>query len=229
MANDPAFIDFEDLDKIISVICYPTPSLVVKHVVSLKRKVPNKQNFGKEEERGCVFYYSLNNVNGLYLEYRGTILLEGHRNVASKEGASQYKKTCCYLDMKDFSSFLNRLDIVYSWLTGEQNKIIYQADSQGRPCKIIDISRKVAVSLSQSTYVAFKPCIIRDMSDVTYVGIAMGNVQGEITNFTASEFSSFRTMMHGLLPHLYLASNTLMGNAIQLSIYNKLKSFAEKR
>jgi hypothetical protein len=67
------------------------------------------------------------------------------------------------------------------------------------------------------------------MSDVTYEGVAMGNEQGEITNFTAPEFSSFRTMMHGLLPHFYLAGSTLMGNAVQLSIYNKLKSLAGKR
>jgi hypothetical protein len=216
--------DFDNLEKIISVVCYPSPSLTVKHIVTLIRKIPAKNN-KKEEERGYAFYYSLNkgNSTGLYLESRSSILLEGHRNTLNNEGVTNYKKISCSIDMKDVSNFLNRLDVAYNWLVGEQNKQIYLADVQGRPCKILDLTKKVVVSLSQSTYVAFKPCIIRDMSDVTYEGIAMGNEQGEITNFTASEYSSFRVQMQGLLPNLYLANNTLINNAIQLSIYNKLK------
>jgi hypothetical protein len=226
---DIASRDFDDLDKITAIVCYPTPSLVVKHVVSLKRKVPAKPGSkNREEERGCVFYYSLNDVNGLYLECRGSILLEGHRTVTNKDGIPQYKKTYCYIEMRDIAGFLNRLDIVYSWLTGEQNKSIYQADSHGRPCKILDGNKKVVVSLTQSAYVAFKPCIIRDISDMTYEGIAMGNEQGEITNFTASEFSSFRLQMHGLLPNLYMANSSLVNSAIQLSIYNKLDFLSKK-
>jgi hypothetical protein len=214
--------DFESLDKITSIVSYPSPSLVVKHVISLKRKMPAKNNKASEE-RGYDFYYCLNGTTGLYLECRSSIILEGHRNIISNEGGTTYKKVSCILDMKDVSNFLNRLDVVYNWLVGEQNKRIYLADSQGRPCKILDPSIKVVVSLTQSTYVAFKPCIIRDMSDVTYEGIAMGNEHGEIANFTAPEYSSFRIQMQGLLQNLYIANNTLINNAIQLSIYDKLK------
>jgi hypothetical protein len=221
---DELNMDFENLEKIISVVCYPSPSLTVKHIVSLKRKIPSKNN-KKEEERGYAFYYSLKGSTGLYLESRSSVVLEGHRNIINNDGGTTYKKISCSIDMKDVANFLNRLDVAYSWLIGEQNRQIYLADVQGRPCKILDQSKKVVVSLSQSTYVAFKPCIIRDMSDVTYEGIAMGNEQGEITNFTASEYSSFRIQMQGLLPNLYLANNTLINNAIQLSIYNKLKTF----
>jgi hypothetical protein len=226
---DITFKDFQDLDKITAVVCYPTPSLVVKHILSLKRKVPQKLgNTMRTEERGSVFYYSLNGVEGLYLESRGTILLEGHRSSPSGEGAYNYKKICCYLDGKDSGAFLQRLDVALSWLTGEQNKEIYLADSQGRPYKLLDSSKKIVASLSQSTYIGFKPCIIRDMNDVTYEGIAMGNEQGEITNFTASEFSSFRIVMHSLLPNLYLANSMLFNNAVQLGIYSKLQSFGKK-
>jgi hypothetical protein len=218
--------DFEHLEKIISVIGYPSPSLTVKHVVSLIRKVPPKNN-KKEEERGYAFYYTFNKGStGLYLESRSSIILEGHRNVINNEGGTTYKKIACIIDMKDVANFLNRLDVAYGWLVGEQNKQIYLSDVQGRPCKILDPSKKVVVTLSQSTYVAFKPCIIRDMSDVTYEGIAMGNEQGEITNFTASEYSSFRIQMQGLLPNLYIANNVLINNAIQLSIYNSLKALS---
>jgi hypothetical protein len=214
--------DFDNLEKITSVVCYPSPSLVVKHVVLLKRKIPGRNN-KKEEERGYGFYYSLNRASGLYLECRSSIILEGHRNIINNEGVTNYKKISCILDMKDIAGFLNRLDVAYEWLIGGQNKNIYLADSQGRPCKILDQSKKVVVTLTQSTYVAFKPCIIRDMSDVTYEGIAMGNEQGEITNFTASEYASFRIQMQGLLQNLYLINNTLINNAIQLSIYHEIK------
>jgi hypothetical protein len=220
--------DFNDLDKITGVICHPTPSLVVKHVISLKRKVSPKNNYQKEEERGYVFYYDFNNVKGMYLECRGQICLEGHRNVINNEGVTTTKKIVCYIEMKDIANFLNRLDVVYAWLIGEQNKEIYQADSQGRPCRILDPNRKVAVSLSQTAYVAFKPCIIRDMNDVTYEGIAMGTELGEITNFTASEYASFNIIMHGLLPNLYMANNTLINNAIQMMLFNKLSSIESK-
>jgi hypothetical protein len=218
--------DFDSIDKIISVVCYPSPSLTVKHMVSLIRKIPSRNN-RKEEERGYAFYYASNHgeKTGLYLESRSSIVLEGHRNVISNEGITTYKKITCTIDMKDIANFLNRLDVAYMWLAGEQNKQIYLSDAQGRPCKILD-PKKVVVTLSQSTYVAFKPCIIRDMSDVTYEGIAMGNEQGEISNFTASEYSSFRIQMQGLLPNLYLATNTIINNAIQLSIHNRLKTLS---
>jgi hypothetical protein len=218
-------MDFDHLDKIISVVCCPSPSLTVKHIVSLIRKIPARNN-KKDEERGYAFYYPLNQGErtGLYLESRSSILFEGHRNTINNDGSTIYKKITCTIDMKDTANFLNRLDVAYNWLVGEQNRQIYLSDVQGRPCKILDLSKKVVVSLSQSTYVAFKPCIIRDMSDVTYEGIAMGNEQGEISNFTASEYSSFRVQMQGLLPNLYLANNTLINNAIQLSIYNQLKT-----
>jgi hypothetical protein len=175
-----------------------------------------------------VFCYDFNNVKGMYLECRGQICLEGHRNVINKEGVSTLKKISCCIEMKDIANFLNRLDIVYSWLAGEQNKEIYQADSQGRPFRILTPDKKIAVSLSQTTYVAFKPCIIRDMSDVTYEGIAMGSELGEITNFTAPEYASFNTVMHSLLPNLYMANTALVNNAAQMVIYNKLSSLEQK-
>jgi hypothetical protein len=228
--DDIAYKDYEDLDRVTAVVCHPTPSLVVKHVITLKRKVMQKtgNNRAREEQRGSVFYYFSNDIHGLYLECKGNIVLEGHRVKQSNDGMPNYKKLYCYIDLKDVSSFLNRLDIAYSWLTGDINKRIYLADSHGRPCKILDPDKKVIVSLSQSTFVGFAPCIIRDMSDVTYEGIVMNSEQGEISNFTASEFSAFRVQMHGLMSNLYLANSMLMNNAIQLSIYGKLKSLVEK-
>jgi hypothetical protein len=220
--------DFDDIDRITAIVCHPTPSLVIKHTVFLKRKIPARNAYQKEEERGYVFYYNFNNVKGLYLECKGQICLEGHRNVINKEGASSLKKISCYIEMKDIANFLNRLDIVYSWLAGEENKMIYQADSKGRPFRILTPDKKIAVSLSQTTYVAFKPCIIRDMSDVTYEGIAMGSEAGEISNFTASEYASFNIVMHSVLPNLYMANNTLINNAIQMAMYNKLVSIEQK-
>jgi hypothetical protein len=223
-----SIVDFNTLDKITSVICHPTPSLVVKHVVSLKRKITPKNTYQKEEERGYVFCYNFNNVNGMYLEGKGQIILEGHRNSINNEGVTTSKKIACYIEMRDIANFLNRLDIAYSWLIGEQNKSVYQADSKGRPCKIIDPNRKIAASLTQTSYIAFKPCIIRDMNDVTYEGVAMGSELGEITNFTASEYASFNIIMHGVLPNLYMANTALINNAIQLCIYNKLNSLESR-
>jgi hypothetical protein len=219
---DKDYKDFNELEKVSSIVCYPTPNLTVKHTVSLKRKIPAKNQFQKDEERGYDFFYNYNRVNGLYLEAKGQIVFEGHRNIINKEGSTNHSKISCTIEMKDIANLLNRLDIVYLWLTGEQNKEIYLSDAQKRPCKIIDPNRRIAVSLTQSTYVAFKPCIIRDMNDVTYEGVAMGTEQGEMSNFTASEFSSFRLTMHGLLPNLYMANSILISNAIQLCIYNKL-------
>jgi hypothetical protein len=215
---------FEDLDKIISIVGRPTPSLVVKHVVTLKRKSQYAAQNNKPEDKGYVFTYNFQNVNGMYLECRGSIILEGYKNYSDNQGSNNYKKMTCYIDMKDIASLLNRLDIAYSWLIGEENNKTYLSDAQGRPCKILDPSKRVVVSLTQSTYVAFKPCIIRDMNDVSYEGIAMGGEQGEISNFTASEFDSFRLQMHSLLPNLYMANITLINNAIQYLIYEKLYS-----
>jgi hypothetical protein len=213
--------NFHDLNKIVSVVSYPTPSLVVKHCVVLKRKVIPKNQYQKEEERGYDFFYNYNGVTGLYLEARGQIVFEGHRNAPLGEGAKP-RKIIALIEIKDISSLLNRIDIVYNWLTGEENRKIYLSDSQGKPCKIADPDRKVAVSLTQSAYLAFRPCIIRDINSMTYEGVVMLTEEGEITNFTASEYSSFRITMHGLLPNLYMANTMLINNALQLCIYNKL-------
>jgi hypothetical protein len=216
---------FEDLDRITSIVGRPTPSLAIKHVVSLKRKSQQSSvhPYNKKDEKGYAFIYNFQNIAGMYFECKGSIVLEGYRVQADKQGANSYKKLTCYIDMKDAASFLNRVDIAYSWLAGEENKNIYLADSKGRPCKIVEQKRTVA-SLTESTYIAFKPCIIRDLSDMAYEGIAMGSEQGEISNFTASEFASFRVQMHSLLPNLYIANNTVINNALQYFIYNKLYS-----
>jgi hypothetical protein len=216
--------DFNNLDKIVSIVCHPTPNLTVKHCVSLKRKIPSKNRYQKDEERGYDFFYNFNSISGLYLEAKGHIVLEGHRNIINSDTSSQNKKISCVIEMKDIASFLNRLDIVYTWLIGDKNKEIYISDSHGRPCKIMDTTKKVVVSLMQSTYISFKPCIIRDINDVTYEGVVMSNETSEISNFTAIEFSSFRLIMHSLLPNLYMANSILINNAIQLCIYNKLYS-----
>jgi hypothetical protein len=213
---------FDDIDKITSIVCYPNPSLVVKHVISLKRKVPPRNPHQKELTRGYVFNYNFNETNGMYLECKGQILLEGHRNVISSEGGNSINKTFCYIDMKDISNFLNRLEIAYSWLIGDMNKEIYVSDSQGRPFKIADPDKKTVASLSQSTYVSFTPCIIRDIADVTYEGVSMSTERGELTNFTAAEYASFNIIMHGLLPNLYMANSVLINNALQICTYNKM-------
>jgi hypothetical protein len=213
---------FDDIEKITSIVCYPTPSLVVKHVISLKRKIPPKFPGQKELKRGYVFNYTFNEVSGMYLECKGEILLEGHRSVINKDGGNTMNKVFCYIEMKDISNFLNRLEIVYTWLTGEMNKQIYVSDSQGRPCRIADPNKRIIVTLKQSTYLSLSPCIIKDISDMTYEGISMSTERGEVTNFTAAEFASFNIIMHGLLPNLYMANSVLINNALQICTYNKM-------
>jgi hypothetical protein len=213
---------FDDIDKITSIVCYPNPSLVVKHVISLKRKVPPKNPHQQEQKRGYVFNYNFNDVAGMYLECKGEVLLEGHRNVISNDGRNVVNKTFCYIEMKDISNLLNRLEIAYSWLIGEANKEIYVSDSQGRPFKIADPGKKTVAALSQSAYISFSPCIIRDIADVTYEGVSMSTERGELTNFTAAEFASFNIIMHGLLPNLYMANSVLINNALQICTYNKM-------
>jgi hypothetical protein len=205
---------FEDIDKITAVVCRPTPSLVVKHTVSLKRKVQADAK-NPPVERGYVFAYNAAGIKGVYFDYRGSIVLEGRRMINDIQGGTYQKKINCVIEMRDTAGFLNRLETAYYWLIGEKNKETFLHDSKGCPIRIQNSSQKTVAVLSQSAYVAFKPCIIRDTNDTAYEGIAMGNEHGEISNFTAHEFASFYLHMNAVLPNLYLATNTLVQTAMQ--------------
>ena len=229
-------IYFDGLDKVTNVISRPTPTLVVKHVVRLKRQDPMNKN----AKRNYAFSYDTENGNGgsskgphysaskgLYFDGTGYILFEGFRAVPNTDGTTTTKKLSFDLEMKNVSAFLNAIDIAYSWLIGKNYRKIYISDARGRPFKIGEGNLKEVAPLSQTAYVAFKPCIVRDASDVQYEGIAMGTMDGEITNFVAPEFASFRLQMQYILPNLYLANTALIGQAMQYCTYtNMMEAFA---
>jgi len=241
-------IYFDGLDKVTDVISRPTPTLIVKHVVRLKRQDPMNKN----SKRGYAFSYNNSNLDGnsgphgkgengppskapqysptqgLYFDGTGYILFEGFRVVPNSDGSTYTKKLTCEVEAKNVSAFLTALDNAYAWLIGKNYKKIYISDTLGRPFKIGEATLKEVAPLSQTAYVAFKPCIVRDASDVKYEGIAMGTQDGEITNFVAPEFASFRMQMQCLLPNLYLANGILVNQAMQYCTYtNMMEAFAK--
>lgn len=227
-------LDFEKINKLIGVISKPTPTLVVKHVIELTRNLGRD----KTQVRGYAWEYAnthniFNNGKnvpvtnaGLYFECLGYVVLESKRIDMDVQQANpntvekEYEKKKIVIYQKNVPTFLAALDNTYTWLTNEKD--VFVLDVNGKPIKLVDISTRVNCPLSQSNYAAFKPCIIRDASDVRYEGIAMGNETGEITNFTAPEFAAFRAQMYNILNNLYFANNMIINQAMIYCTYKNM-------
>lgn len=218
-------VDFDSLDKITNLVSKPTPTLSVKHVINLTRKnmMKDKEKLGYAftfKTEGNQFYPG---TQGIYFNCSSVIQLDGLTNKVDKDGKTIQSKISCIIDPKNFTAFLIAIDNAYSWLLGEKYTKTFVLDDTGRPLKICDPFQKETCPLSQTNYIAFKPAIIRDAFNVRYEGISMITPKGEITNFVAIEFASFKDQMHSLLPNLYTATGMLVNQALMYSVYSKLK------
>lgn len=223
-------VDFDNLDKLVNLVGKPTPTLTVKHIVSLTRQNPRSKN--PKDKLGYVFPYEVtpNNryvapTNGLAFTSMFYIQLVGTRTVTDDKGETQTKVIRCNINPQCSMTFLAALDNVYSWLAGPKYATTFILDASRRPLKIADPFQKETCPLTQTSYIAFKPAIIRDASDVRYEGIAMGTQDGEMTNFVAPEFAWFRSQMQFLLPNLYTASCSLVSQAMQYCIYKNMEKY----
>lgn len=217
-------LNFDELDKVSSVICKPNPTLTVKHVVRLSRMNPSDgkmmpyafiydtSKFGKTPDPR---FKNPKQVIGMSGTCDGYVDLESNRTKIV-DGESKTNKIVISILPRDMQSFLYVLDKAYKWLTDNTASSPFVKDMNGRPAKVKDPMLKVSTPLTRSaTGLSFKPCIIRDDSDVRYEGITMGNKEfGEITNFTAQEFTGFKVMVTGVLENLYIANMTLTTQAM---------------
>ena len=224
-------VDFDSLDRIVNLVSKPTPTLTVKHVIQLTRTNPTN----KREKIGYAFKYDttpqnkyVKPVSGLYFQGYPSIQLVGVPSDAiSTDGneptKAKKRNVKCVLDTKNFIPFLAMLDVGYNWLAGNLYNKTFLLDETGRPFKIKDPFQKEICPLSQTSYVMIRPSILRDASNVRYEGILMMTHEGELTNFTAVEFANFRDQMKSLLPNIYIATSTIINQAMSYSIYSKLK------
>ena len=222
-------LDFDSFDKVSSVICKPTPTLTVKHVVSLKRINPvndkllpymwyydtskiqndNSQRFNKNQSTSSKV------IKGLTSGYTdSTIVLEAVRNNVS-DGSVHQNKISVMISPRDAQCVLYVLEKASEWLTDYGNSPFIK-DVNGRPAKVKDPFLKASIPLQRSkTGLTLKPCIIRDTANVCYEGITMGNPEyGEITNFTAQEFMCFKITLGCVLNNFYLANMLISTQAM---------------
>ena len=225
--EDNGIVDFNSLDKIVNLVCKPTPTLTVKHVIRLTRQSPTGN---KNEKIAYAWNYKLEQrgsipaMSGLYFNSTSFIQLTGTREAPTDENQkSAVKKINCDIEPRNFITFLSMLDVGYRWLAGDLHNKTFMLDSAGRPLKLYSVDTRETCPLSQTDYVSIRPSIIRDASDVRYEGIMMTVPGGELTSFTAVEFASFRDQMHNLLPNIYTATSVLINQAITYSIYTKSK------
>lgn len=215
-------IDFDNLEKITSVICTPTPTLTIKHSVVLRRK-PFKdqpQLYGDTKSLSYAFDYKYNSngysKEGLYL-HNGTVLLEfeAKRQNANYNDKDNRKKTSisAFVSMRDIPMLISTIDKAYNWLTHNAGDVFIR-DVDGRPIKIVDPLLQIGCPVVSGN-IAFKPCIVRDVQDVRYEGIAMCTYKdGELTNFTGPEFTMFRMVVTGFGNNYYLANQMLINQAL---------------
>lgn len=223
-------LDFDSFDKVSSVICKPTPTLTVKHVVSLKRispvndkllpymwhydtsKIQNDSNQRFSNKPSSAHSKVTTGLASGYTD--SSINLEAVKNYVS-EGSVRQNKITVMITPRDTQYVLYILEKACEWLTDYGNSPFIK-DINGRPAKVKDPTLKVSIPLQRSrTGLTLKPCIIRDTANVCYEGISMGNPEyGEITNFTAQEFMCFKITLGCVLNNLYLANMLISTQAM---------------
>ena len=212
-------IDFNNLEKVSSVICSPTPNLTIKHSIVMKRKPPyNKemsQSYNVNKGLNYAFDYKWDNGSkeGLYFQ-NGTVLLEFESKRQVIQDNTQKKiAISAYTNMRDIPMLISTIDRAYNWLTRNANEVFVR-DVDGRPIKIVNPLLQIGCPVVSGN-ISFKPCIVRDMQDVRYEGISMGTQKdGELTNFTGPEFSMFKMIITSFGHNYYLANQMLINQAL---------------
>lgn len=226
-------IDFDELNKVTNVVCKPTPTLTVKHVLYLKRNPysdskPYMQDPSKARKLDYAFPYEANGTCGMYMQCGDVYLeLEARRQTLyvdkmkpdTKSKSASIKMSCGF---RDIPVLLGILDKAYSWLVDTSNDIFVR-DMDGRPVKVVDPLLQVGCPIMHGSMLIFKPCIIRDAQDVRYAGISMVSPKdGEMTNFTSPEFAMFKMAITGFGQNYYLINQMLINQTISYCTYNNL-------
>ena len=211
-------IDFDNLEKVTSVICTPTPTLTVKHSVILRRKTTQANT--KSLSYSFNYRYG-DGREGLYF-HNGLVLLELETKRQSVNYNDKGKQTVSTaVSVRDIPILINTIDKAYNWLTHAAGDVFIR-DVDGRPIKIVDPLLQIGCPVMGGN-IAFKPCIVRDIQDVRYEGIAMSSLKdGELTNFTGPEFTMFRMIISGFGNNYYLANQMLINQALAYCTNNNL-------
>ena len=221
-------IDFDNLEKVTSVICAPTPNLTIKHSIVLRRKPfkDSSQSYNNDKSLSYGFDYKYGDKEGLYF-HNGTVLLEfeakRQQTYTDSHGNSNSKKASisAFANVRDIPILVNTIDRAYKWLTHNAGDVFIR-DVDGRPIKIVDPLLQIGCPVVSGN-IAFKPCIVRDIQDVRYEGIAMvTHKDGELTNFTGPEFATFRMVVTGFGSNYYLANQMLINQALAYCTNNNL-------
>ena len=214
-------IDFDNLEKVTSVVCSPTPNLTIKHSIVLRRKpFKDASQIGYNDNKSLSYafdYRYSDNKEGLYFN-NGTVLLEfeskRQSNYTDNKSSNQKKVSIsAYANVRDIPILVNTIDKAYKWLTHNAGDVFIR-DVDGRPIKIVDPMLQIGCPVVSGN-IAFKPCIVRDTQDVRYEGIAMvTHKDGELTNFTGPEFATFRMIVAGFANNYYLVNQMLINQAL---------------
>lgn len=217
--------DFNTLDRIISLVCRPTPTLSVRHVVELTRP-------GKSEgapPMGYIFEFTTKGgkktnfkpSNQMVLVHNSYIELETKKPKFEQNGKIGSFSIKMQLQNKDIPMFLNMIETAYKWLTDGS---VFVRDVDGRPVKVADPLLSLSSPVSFGERAIMKPCIIRDANDLKYDGLVLGSSkENEFTNFTSSEFAFFRMQMTSLSQNLYMASLLVAQQAMMYYTYENMQ------
>ena len=212
-------IDFDNLEKVSSVICSPTPNLTIKHSIVMKRKLPyNKEmsqsyNINKGINYAFDYKWDKGFKEGLYFQ-SGSVLLEFEsKKQITQDNILKKVVISAYMNVRDIPILVSTIDRAYGWLTRNANEVFIR-DVDGRPIKIVNPLLQIGCPVASGN-ISFKPCIVRDMQDVRYEGISMCTQKdGELTNFTGPEFSMFKMIVSGFGNNYYLANQMLITQAL---------------
>ena len=225
-------IVFEKLDKVSSVICRPTPTLVVKHVLHLKRPAPSMDNFrptipGTEKKLDYAFPYNFSNTQGVAYQFGDFYIELETRRQVFKEDKTKKPNPKMSMMLKDLPLFLNVMDKAYGWLSNSDNGV-YIRDVENKPLKVSDPLLQIGCQFFKG-HAILKPCIIRDNANVRYEGISMiSQLDGEFTNFTAPEFAAFRVSLQGFYNNYYIANTMLANETLTYCVYSNFMELLNK-
>lgn len=238
-------INLTKMDRITNVICKPSPSFSVKHIINLKRDRINNSsniNFPEKTTTSFAFNYSIKKNNkedylnkgegqqeyftGLYFDFSYFLKFEGYKIIERNENGNEKKQISSYIYPRELPSVMNMLEVALEWFKNTDE--IFLKNETSIPFKIKNPSLCYGVPLSQSTYIKIKPCILEDNNHIKYEAIAMGGEKGEIANFTSSEFFIFYASMKSFYNNIYNSSINLLNCAINYATHENMIELLNK-
>ena len=129
-----------------------------------------------------------------------------------------------WFSVRSYHEILDAMNVCVEWLKSSKFKYLYDVSSDGivkglgNPAPYNPIVHK-----NQFEFIRFSPAVVTDFNGIKYEGVVIKTQRGAIAQLTCSEFLALHAAVKSFTTNYNAISNTLVTNALLITMMKKLK------